>query len=239
MPLGITGTIGVEILHQGLEKHMKPISQQQISTARHLGEIQDFEIQRVTSHIRGIRTVICILAESDRPQGQMQLIHELKEKGARVVVILLGYPKNLPYLAEADAIVLAYCDSSKYGETLASMADVLVGEGPVGFINVKEGITVSAGESRTYDALDFVRLPAGRLPVTLSSRYSVGLATSFDPQFTIKKVQWEFGDGKKSKDSRTVHAFTTPGNYDVALSVTNRKGDTEIFRFPIVVNAVQ
>src|SRR5690606_35337797 len=146
-PMGITGTVGVEILHSGLEKHMKPISQQLITTARHIDDIKDFEIQRVTSHIRGMKTVIVSLSETARPQGQIELIRALKEKGVQVVVILLGYPRALPHLALADAIVLAYCDSSKYAETLASMADILVGEGPVGFIAVKQDISVAPGES--------------------------------------------------------------------------------------------
>ena len=43
MPIGITGTIGVEVLHASMEKHIKHISQQPITTARHVGEIKDFE----------------------------------------------------------------------------------------------------------------------------------------------------------------------------------------------------
>ncbi|MCF6284998.1 MAG: PKD domain-containing protein, partial [Candidatus Hydrogenedentes bacterium] len=239
MPVGVTGTIGVEILRDGLEKHFKPISQQRITTARHIGEIQDFEIQRITSHIRGIRTVICIFGESSRPAGQRRLIRELKAKGAQVVVVHLGYPRNVPQLALADAIVLAYCDSSKYEETLASMADILVGEGPVGFINIDKDINVSTGEERTFNVMDIVQTPPGRLPVTLSPQFPAGLSIPYDPQFAIKKILWEFGDGKKSKELRTVHAFSTPGRYPVSLSVTGPNGSSSRYTFHIVANAVQ
>src|SRR5690606_32998178 len=78
MPIGVTGTVGVEILGDALEKHIKPISKQLITTARHVGEIKDFEIRRVTSHIRGIKTVVLILTDTNRPEGQIALIKELK-----------------------------------------------------------------------------------------------------------------------------------------------------------------
>lgn len=239
MPVGITGTVGVELLHKPLEKHFEPISQQHISTARHLGEIQDFEIERVTKHIRGIRTVICILGETDRPRGQVRLIRALKGKGVDVVVILLGYPRNLPYLTDADAILLAYCDSSKYGETIAAMADVIVGEGPVGFIPVTREIAVQTGEARTFNAYDFIRVPAGRLPVTLDERFTAGTALPYDPRFTVKRVRWDFGDGANAKEAKAVHTFKSPGNYPVSLAVTTESGDTSHFTFHVVANAVQ
>lgn len=239
MPIGITGTIGVEVLHASMEKHIKHISQQPITTARHVGEIKDFEIHRVTSHIRGIRTVVCVFGETDRPEGQVRLVRELKAKGAQVVVVLLGYPRNLPYLAEADAIVLAYCDSSKFSQTLVSMADVLVGEGAVRFITVDKEIAVNVGESRTFNAYDFMRVPAGRLPITLSKSFSVGQAIPYSPETAVKKLQWNFGDGKKSKDPRTVHAFKKAGHYPVNLSVTTQDGNTTYCTFHVVANEVQ
>jgi beta-N-acetylhexosaminidase len=239
MPVGITGTIGVETLHKRLEKHFKPISQQLITTARHLGEIQDFEIERVTGRIRGLRTVVCIFGETERPEGQVKLIRGLKEKGVQVVVIHLGYPRNVPLFREADAILLAYCDSSKYMETVAAMTEVLVGEGPVNFVRIDREIQVPVGEARTFNAYDILRVPAGRLPVTLGPDFRAGLAVRYDPRFTVKKVQWDFGGGKRSKDVKTVHAFDTPGNHAVTLSVTTEHGDTESTVFHVVADQVQ
>ena len=238
MPIGVTGTVGVETLTKALEKHIKPISQQLITTARHIGEIQDFEITRITSHIRGIRTVVCILPDTDRPGGQIELIKALKEKGANVVVILLGYPRNLPYLAIADAVILAYCDGASYNETIASMGDILVGEAPVGFANIDGDINVRVGESRTFNANDLVRVPAGRLPVTLSEHFRVGMSVPYDPQYTIKKVQWDFGDGSKSKEMQAVHAYKTPGRYPVSLAVTSKAGAAPDYTFYVSVDEV-
>lgn len=234
MPLGVTGTVGVDTLTKGLEKHIKRVSQQPISTARHLGEIKDFEIQRITSHIRGIRTVVLVLTDTDRPGGQIEMIKALKEKGANVVVVLLGYPRNLPYLAIADAVVLAYCDPAKYEQTMATMGDILVGEAPVGFNDVLRDINVRVGESRSYNAFDLVRVPAGRLPVTLSEQFRVGMSAPYDPRQALKKVQWDFGNGKKSKKEQIVHAFENPGRYPVSLSVTSKKGKTTAYTFHVV-----
>jgi beta-N-acetylhexosaminidase len=239
MPIGVTGVVGVEILTQGLEAHIKPISQQLITTARHIGEIKDFEIERVTSHIRGIRTVVCVFTDTDKPEGQVQLVREIQAKGARVVVVLLGYPRNLPYLAVADAVVLAYCDPTKYAETIAAMGNILVGVTPIGFRDIDRDINVKGGEARTFNAHDFVRMPAGRLPVTLSERFPVGTSVPFNTLELLKKVQWDFGDGKKSKEATTTHTYKTAGRFPVTLSVTTTEGATASFVFHVVVDGVQ
>lgn len=239
MPVGVTGTVGVETLTKGLEEHFKPISQQLITTARHIGEIKDFEIERITSHIRGIRTVVCVLTDTDRPEGQVMLIRALQEKGARVVVILLGYPRNLPYLAEAEAVVLAYCDPTKYEETIAAMGNILAGVAPIGFRDVGRDINVKSGEARTFNVHDLIVSPAGRLPVTLSDQFRVGTAAPYNTQELLKKVQWDFGDGTKSKDVKVVHTYTKPGRHPVALTVTTKAGDSASYTFYVAVDGVQ
>lgn len=239
MPVGVTGTVGVEILTKGLEEHFKPVSQQLITTARHIGDIKDFEIERITSHIRGIRTVVCIFTDADRPEGQFRLIRALHEKDVKVVVVLLGYPRNLPYLAEAEAVVLAYCDPTKYGETIAAMGNILAGEAPIGFRDIDRDISVKSGETRTFNVHDLVRMPSGHLPVTLSDRFVVGTSAPYNTQGLLKKVQWDFGDGKKSKDEKVVHSFSAPGRYPVALSVTTKAGNTANFTFYVLVDGVQ
>lgn len=239
MPIGVTGTVGVEILTKSLEKHIKPISQQPITTARHIGEIKDFEINRITSHIRGIKTVVVVLTDTDRPEGQVRLVKELQDKGARVVVILLGYPRNLPYLANADAVVLAYCDPAKFAETIGAMGNILVGEAPIGFRTVNRDIGLKLGETRTFNAHDFVRIPAGRLPVTLSERFPVGTSAPYNTETALKKVQWDFGDGGKSKDGKTSHSFAKPGRYPITLTVTGTTGNTASYTFHVVVDGAQ
>ncbi|MBL7649771.1 MAG: PKD domain-containing protein [Candidatus Hydrogenedentes bacterium] len=239
MPVGVTGTVGVEILTKGLEEHFKPISQQLITTARHIGEIGDFEIERITSHIRGIRTVVCIFTDTDRPEGQVRLVRALQEKGARVVVVLLGYPSNLPHLAEAEAVVLAYCDPAKYEVTISAMGNILAGVAPIGFRDVGRDISVKSGEARTFNVHDLILSPAGRLPVTLSERFPVGASAPYNTQELLKKVQWDFGDGTKSKDARVEHTYTEPGRHAVSLALTTKSGESANYTFHVVVDGVQ
>jgi len=236
MPLGVTGVVGVDILHAALEKHMKPIAQQAITTARHMGEIQAFEIERITSHIRGIRTVVCVLTDAERPGGQVRLVRALKEKGVNVVLVLLGFPNHLPKLAVADAVVLAYCDPATYQGSLAAMADVLVGEGPVGILRAAADAVCQVGEKRSFDVYDLVRVPAGRLPVTVSEDFQAGLAIPYDPAMAIKKAEWIFGDGKRSKALRAEHAYSAPGRYAVSLTITGLQGDKTARTFHIQVH---
>ena len=68
-----------------------------------LGDIEDFEIQRLARNSGAIHTAICVFTNTRKTQGQARLVHELKKAGSRVVVVLLGYPTNLPSLVEADA----------------------------------------------------------------------------------------------------------------------------------------
>ncbi|MDI3485794.1 MAG: large repetitive protein, partial [Methanolobus sp.] len=41
--------------------------------------------------------------------------------------------------------------------------------------------------------------------------------------------EWDFGDGSSSTESNPVHTYSTPGSYNVSLTVSNEWGeDTEI-----------
>jgi beta-N-acetylhexosaminidase len=236
MPLGVTGVVGVEILQKALEKHLKPVSAQVITTARHLGEIQEFEIERITSRIRNFRTVVCIFTNSMRPEGQAKLVRELKLLGAQVVVLLLGYPRNLPQLAGADAILLGYCDPASAGQTLIAMADILVGQAPACIMAATADAEMRAGEKRIFDASALVRVPAGALPVSVSEAYPAGLGLSYALPLTGKKVEWDFGTGTRVKDLRTEYVFTAPGRYPVKLTVTGKHGDAVSRTFNVVVH---
>ncbi len=235
MPLGVTGVVGVQELVELLEKHMKPISEQRITTALHLGEIQKFEVERITAHVRGMRTAVCIFTDSLRPEGQILLVRELKAKGVRVVLVLLGYPKHLPLLTEADAILLAYCEPNSYEQTIGALADVLAGEGPVGISRVETEPRIGVDEVRTFDVRDLIRVPAGRLPLTISDRFEAGLAVPSEYEGAIKKVEWDFGTGKRSHDTRAQFAYSETGRYPVTLTVTERTGGVTAQTFHVVV----
>lgn len=235
MPIGVTGVAGVEELQKALEKHIKPIAQQRITTARHLGEIQDFEVQRITGRVRGLRTGIVILTDTMRPEGQVKLLRGLKQQGVKVILVLLGYPRHLALLSEADAILLAYCDDATTGETLRALADILIGRGPVGIRAQAGTIELKAGEARVFNARDIIHVPSGRLPVTVSELYRAGLAVSYDPTNAIKKAEWDFGNGKRAREERVEFTYDTPGDYVMTLNMTDRQNEISSRAFMIKV----
>jgi len=234
MPVGVTGVVGVEQMAEALEEYVKPIRQQPIRTARHLGEIEDFEIARLTGHVRGMRTAICIFTGMRESYGETRLIRELRANGVRVVVLLLGYPKNLPQLAEADAILLAYCDRARYAQSIRAAADVIAGISPFDIAPAPENLSLQAGKTETFDVQKVVRAPAGKMPVEIGP-FKAGHGVNYMP--TLKKTRWEFGDGKKSKEPRAQHAYEKPGQYMLTLTVTNAHGEETAREFPISVKS--
>lgn len=55
--------------------------------------------------------------------------------------------------------------------------------------------------------------------------FTVDAAGSFDPDGTIKRYRWSFGDGSAEVEGRkATHAFTEPGVYRVRLQVTDDSG---------------
>ena len=233
VPLGVTGVIGVSELKDALRKHLKPVVEQPIATARRLGRIEDFEIQRLTSQVQGMRTAVCVLNHMRDYRGQAALIRGLREKGVQVVVVLVGYPANLPHLVEADAIVLAYSQGIHCAQTMKAVADALVGRAPLRILPTAEDLNVAAGEAQTFDVRKVVRTPAGRLPVTIAEPFVAGHAVSYDPACAIKAAQWDFGDGRRAKGLRVEHVYESPGRYTLTLTATDYSGEATSGAFPI------
>lgn len=235
MPVGITGVTAVQELWEALQKHIKPIAQQRIGTARHIGRIQRFEIDRIVSRIPNMRTVICVFSDEVAPEGQAELIHELQARGKQVVLVLLGYPKHLPQLAEADAILVTYGDPVNAAETMRAVAEVLVGRGPIEIIPSEGPVTLRAGETRVYNALDLVRVPSGKLPVTLSEAFPAGTSAPYDPREAIRRVEWDFGTGRAQRGERIEYAYAQPGHFTLTLRVTDVHGESQERSFPVEV----
>jgi len=225
-PIVVTGVAGVEALHDALEKHIDPVGMQEIATARHSKQLLDFEIERVTRHSDGVKTIVCILTNTIRKGGQVRLVRELKEKGARVVVVLLGYPSALPAFVEADAVVLSYCSPHALDESMRAVADVLAGEAPVGILPFVDDIATRVGEPEVFSVFDVIRVPAGTLPVTIKPPFVAGLAVPYDPRRALRTVEWDFGDGERSSDLQTEHAYEAPGRYPVTLTVVDQKKES-------------
>ena len=234
MPIGVTGVVGVEELHDALEEYIKPVSQQLITTAMHAGRIHSFEIERVTGHVRGIRTIVVILTDRIPSSSQVELIQALQAKGVRVVAVLLGYPKSLEAMAAADAVLLTYADEQSFAQSLRAVADTLVGLAPINIYPAVRPLRTTVGKSERFNVYDLIRSPSGRLPVTIGA-FASGMSMSYDSARNLKRVQWDFGDGKRSKDPETEHVYAQSGSYGVTLTVTDRSGDTMSQHFDVIV----
>lgn len=218
-PMGVTGVVGTDLLVELLRKPLKNVAQQPINTAKHLGEIQDFEIDRLTSHVEGINTAVIVLTDNLRVPGQKKLLHGLKAKGAKVVVVLLGYPGNARELLEADAIILAYCEPSNYGQTLRAVADVLLGKPALSLRSDLGVIQAKVGAPRRFNALDIIRAPAGKLPLDLGELFPSGHSVSYGGDELAKNAEWDFGDGHQAKGLQAEYAYTAPGDYTLTVRV--------------------
>ena len=218
-PIGVTGAYGVIELHETLLDHFKGVGRQPIRTAEHATRIQDFEIERVTRQAGGVRTAIITLSPELELAGQVKLIRALKLRGPRVVAVLLGQPKNLDAYEDADALVLAYGDTSRPEETVAVLADVLMGDAPVQVLPPVRALELARGEEATFDVHEVVRTPAGRLPIALGAPYDAGHAVSFRSDAVLENIRWNFGDGKQSRTPVTTHTYKSPGTYNVTLRV--------------------
>jgi len=234
VPVVITGIGGVGELHDALETHIKDVAQRPMHTAKHGGQILNFEIERLTSRILG-GIVICVFPDTVKTAGQVRLIRELKAKGAGVVVVLLGYPENVGKLAGADALVLAYSDGASVSETMRAVADVLAGQGPLRVLSADRNLEAAVGDAIELDVLDFVQTPAGRLPVSIEDPFLAGFAVPCDISTALKKADWDFGDGQRASRLEVAHVYKSPGRYPVTLTVTDRKGGTTSGTFHVVV----
>ncbi len=237
MPIAITGSVGTAELQAALEEHIKPISELRIATARHLGRIERFEIERLQRNLSGVRTLVMMLWARTEVEGQIELLRAMRDAGIQTVVVLVGYPRDLPRLSGADAIVLAYCDPANGAATMTALGDVLAGETPLRIVAPTADAQVRAGEPRTYRAIDLLRAPAGRLPVDINTRFPLGLAVPYTrtEQF-VRRVDWDFGDGERARDEELQHHFEAPGRYPVTLTVTDqaRNETSEVFHVEVL-----
>jgi len=220
LPVGVTGVVGVDTLAELLKAELKHVARQSIVTAKHGNEIYDFEIDRLISRAKGARTVVVVVTENIRTQGKTRLIREFKKLGAQVVVVLAGYPHSLGDFSEADAIVLTYCDAAATDAAMSAVANTLLGKAALALDPPAEMISVKAGEEVIFDAMEWVRTPAGRLPVNVGGAFMSGLGIQYEADSVVKKVKWKFGDGKKSSNMRVGHVYRKPGEYTATLTVT-------------------
>ncbi len=62
-------------------------------------------------------------------------------------------------------------------------------------------------------------------------------SSSYDPDGTITKYEWDFGDGTTDTGLTATHSWGAPSEYRVTLRVTDNDGATDSREKPITVNA--
>ncbi len=95
-------------------------------------------------------------------------------------------------------------------------------------LTVDDGMGV--GNSRAQETMT-VKVNAPPIPdpghdriVSPNTDVSFDATGSEDPDGWIARYEWNFGDGMSSPDAETVHAWSTPGTYDVTLTVHDDSG---------------
>lgn len=227
MPLMITGVADTAGFLDAFDDRFKkaPIYVQPIVSAKHANRIHDFEIDRITKRAKSLGTVLCVFDTGHKLPGQVEIVQKLKAKGVRVVVVLLGYPDTVGNFRDADAIVLAYADSAYIKQSIPAIVDVLTGVAPVRILAPVRDLETRVGKTEVYNAYHVVQTPAGRFPINLEPPFVAGRAVPYDIDDTIKRVEWEFGDGEREKGFIVEHAFEAVGRYPITLTVTDENGE--------------
>lgn len=235
MPILVTGSYGVTELADATEEYVETVFRLPIRTARHIGRIQDFEIERLKRFAGAMRTIVCTLSADIAPEGQVRLIRFLKRTGARVVAVHLGYPAELSVYNDADAIVLTYADPKNIGQTMLAVTDILMGNADVEILPALRDLERKTGQQVSFDVYDVIRSPVGRMPFTLTEPYVTGYSISYRPNLKDRKIVWDFGDGKKSRDPVATHAYKDPGRYRVRLTIGDKEHGEVLGEFGVLV----
>ena len=98
---------------------------------------------------------------------------------------------------------------------------------PIGTANTV--VPGDEGPTAAFSAL--TAAPASGVPVEFDA------AASSDPDGSITAYEWQFGDGSAPGSGSTPsHVFTAPGNYTVALSVTDSSGQVSTVTHEVAVD---
>lgn len=217
--IGITGPVGVKELDEALRKYHKNIGLQPMPSSLRLGYLQTFEIERAEKNIGKAPVVICVVVSSLRLTEQEELIHRLKEKGSKVVAIVLGHPRALSCAKKADAIIIAYADPPAYQIAIKAVAETLVGFPAFRFRSVMHDMVLRPNQPYTFSLKELIAMPPGKLPVSVGEDFPEGASLSFSVDTMIKKCEWIIQGKDKIKEPTFTYTFPTPGEYNVELQV--------------------
>ena len=163
-----------------------------------------------------------------------------------------GYKMYYSYSSNMDTKILA-CETSTPDITSLSCPNITL-TSPVAYFTI--AVLTSSGEFESpieiYDVSlatvqNFMVIsPGANLNPTalISSNSTSGTAPasiffdgtgSSDPDGSIMSYSWDFGDGSTSQETSLNHIYSSPGNYEVKLLVTDDAGATAIDQLAITL----
>jgi hypothetical protein len=179
--------------------------------------------------------IVCTYSTERLPYGQETLVRRLVQLGTPVLLVALGSPFDITFVGDVHACVAVYGPSAPPSFAAANMESVvefMFGDCP-GELEHSGGFTGELGQQIRFDANELVRMPAGRLPLTLGSMYPRGFGlTSVD---FISGARWDFGDDNRADGIVVRHMYQNAGDYTVKLNVANAVGNVSTLSFPLTV----
>jgi len=230
--LGVTGYYGVSELFEELRNPFKKISRQLIISAEHTGKVEDFDIDRVKNRTSKWQTVICVFDPNMDLPHQREILLFLRQSNKKVIVVLLGVPEDMGHYYNADAILLAYSQRNNLTVTMKAIRDVIVGEGPVDLVTPGSPVNVRVDNPVQYNIYEMVRNPSGQIPIPIGKDIPYGYSLSYRSENALKKVAWDFGDGKSSRDWDGEYQYKDSGNYFITLTIKTEDGEEKSERYP-------
>jgi len=84
-------------------------------------------------------------------------------------------------------------------------------------------VTISQAETEKQAIVEIV---ASSDNISTNESILFDASYCYVPDSTIVSYEWEFGDGKTSSGKQTAYSYTTPGQYEVTLTITDNSGET-------------
>ncbi len=233
--IGITGPIGVKELDEALRKYHKNIGLQPMPSSLRLGYLQTFEIERAEKNISKAPVVLCVVVSSLRLAEQEELINRLKEKGTKVVAIVLGHPKAITCAQKADAILIAYADPPAYQIAIKAVAETLVGFPAFRFRSIMHDMVLKPHQPYTFSLKEFVAMPPGKLPISVGEKFPEGASLSFPVETMMKKCEWIIQGKDKFKSTTFSYTFPASGEYTVELQMQGADKQVQAKTYTLMV----
>jgi len=233
VPVGLTGTVDLDALQKNLRKPLKSVVQQPIMSASHVGDIQTFEIDRLTRNMHGLNTVVVTVTERERVETVIELVRAIRKQVPRIIVVFLGRPDYAVRLTDADAVLLAWGCAGSRDTLMCAVADALTGRCAVGLTDLPDKVILRPGETRTLDGSVLLRVPAGRLPCAVAEDYPAGFFLSMPPQQSLRGLVWTV-DGKKVKGGTLTLSADPIRPVSVSLDVRDVFGNSLTAAFTVV-----